>query len=148
MPPLPDPLITESSRGLEIPHTQGRPSSDYSRIGSSGTLFRSATNSSLNLGAQGGPYFRSRRIKRNPNEKIKHDWDEKKDPRDKWVTVIPIIGILLGCAVSGLLIWLGIQSVTKHHYCPVLIDDFSIWDDRVWTKEVEVGGFGYVVFTC
>ena len=60
------------------------------------------------------------------------------------MTIIPLIGIVLGLAVSGFLIWEGLQTVQQHVYCPVLIEeDFSRGlDRRVWTKEVELGGFG------
>lgn len=60
------------------------------------------------------------------------------------MTIIPILGLLVGLAVSGLLIWDGLRSVVNHKYCEVFSDDFSSWNDKVWTKEVEVGGYGYV----
>lgn len=88
-------------------------------------------------------YFHSRRIRK---EDVEKPWLDKADPKEKWVTIIPIVGILLGLAISGFLIWDGIHSVVKHQYCPVLIEDFSSGnlDSNVWTKEVNVGGFGYV----
>ncbi|KAF0323648.1 Beta-1,3-glucan-binding protein [Colletotrichum sp. SAR11_59] len=86
-------------------------------------------------------YFHSRRIRK---EDVEKPWLDKADPKEKWVTIIPIVGILLGLAISGFLIWDGIHSVVKHQYCPVLIEDFSSGnlDSNVWTKEVNVGGFG------
>lgn len=85
-------------------------------------------------------YFHSRRVKKGEVEK---PWTVKKDPKEKWVTIIPIIGIVVGLIVSGILIWDGLQSVTNHVYCPVLDEDFSGGlNSKVWTKEVEVGGFG------
>lgn len=88
-------------------------------------------------------YFHSRRIRK---EDIEKPWMDKADPKEKWVTIIPIVGIFLGLAVSGFLVWDGISSVVKHQYCPVLMEDFSSGslDTNVWTKEVQVGGFGYV----
>lgn len=90
-------------------------------------------------------YFHSRRIRK---EDVEKPWLDKSDPKEKWVTIIPIVGIFIGLAVSGFLVWDGIRSVVKHKYCPVLIEDFASGslDSNVWTKEVEVGGFGYVLF--
>ncbi|KAI7513464.1 putative beta-1,3-glucan-binding protein, partial [Hortaea werneckii] len=43
----------------------------------------------------------------------------------------------------GFLIYDGLQSVSNLNYCPVLDDDFSNgFNNKVWTKEVEVGGYG------
>lgn len=85
-------------------------------------------------------YFRSRRIKKGT---IERPWLDKKDPNDKWITIIPLIGIIAGVAISGLLVWDGIRSVVNHVYCPVLVDDFSKGiNEKVWLKEIEVGGFG------
>ena len=88
-------------------------------------------------------YFHSRRIKKGTLEK---PWIEKKDPREKWVTIIPVMGIVVGLLLSGLIIYQGMTTVQKHVYCSVYEDDFSSGrlDPKVWTKEVEVGGFGYV----
>jgi hypothetical protein len=86
-----------------------------------------------------GVYFRSRRVKKGESER---PWLEKTDPREKWTTIIPLIGIFLGSCVIGVLMWDGIRSVAKHNYCPVLDEDFSSWNSNIWTKEVEVGGYG------
>lgn len=68
---------------------------------------------------------------------------DKKDPKEKWVTIIPLIGIFAGLALSGVLIWDGLRSVVNHNYCQVLNEDFSNGlNSKIWTKEVEVGGYG------
>ena len=68
---------------------------------------------------------------------------DKSDPKEKWVTIVPVIGIFIGLAISGFLVWDGLRSVVKHKYCPVLMEDFSSGLNMdVWTKEVQVGGFG------
>lgn len=85
-------------------------------------------------------YFHSRRVKKGEAEK---PWLDKADPKEKWVTILPVIGIFIGLAISGFLVWDGIHSVVKHKYCPVLIEDFSGGlNPDVWTQEVQVGGFG------
>ena len=87
-------------------------------------------------------YFHSRRIKKGS---VERPWLEKKDPKEKWVTIIPLIGIFVGLCISGFLIWQGMQTVQNHVYCPVFEEDFSSGlNSRIWTKEAEVGGFGYV----
>jgi hypothetical protein len=90
--------------------------------------------------AAGRDYFRSRRIRKGAVEK---PWLKNKDPREKWVTIIPVLGILVGLAVSGFLVYDGLHSVVNHTYCTVLDEDFSLGlNPHVWTKEAEVGGFG------
>ncbi|KAK3627245.1 hypothetical protein LTR56_019345 [Elasticomyces elasticus] len=90
--------------------------------------------------AQPPRYFHSRRIRKGEQER---PWLDRKDPKEKWVTIIPVIGIVVGLALSGFLIYDGLKSVTNHVYCPVLDEDFSGGlNSQVWTKEVEVGGYG------
>lgn len=85
-------------------------------------------------------YFHSRRIKKG---EIERPWLDRKDPKEKWVTIIPLIGIFLGLAVTGYLIYDGLSAVSNYKYCPVLDEDFSNGlNTQVWTKEVELGGYG------
>lgn len=88
-------------------------------------------------------YFHSRRVKPGDVEK---PWTKNVDPKEKWVTILPLLGIALGLAISGLLIWDGIRSVVKHQYCLVYEDDFSsgVLNEKIWEREVQLGGFGYV----
>jgi hypothetical protein len=86
-----------------------------------------------------GVYFKSRRVKK---DEVDMTWLKKKDPREKWMTIIPLIGILIGLGIAGVLVWDGVRSVAQHKYCEVLNDDFSSWNSNIWSKEVEVGGFG------
>jgi hypothetical protein len=90
----------------------------------------------------GRRYFHSRRIK--PGESPPQPWQTRKDPREKWVTIIPCIGLFVGLAIAGVLVWQGVTSVVNHKYCPVLVEDWSGgFNEQVWQREVEVGGFGY-----
>ncbi|KAI1618662.1 concanavalin A-like lectin/glucanase domain-containing protein [Exophiala viscosa] len=90
-----------------------------------------------------GVYFRSRRIR---EKDLDLSWlKQNKDPRLKWLSLIPIIGLLLGLCIAGAYIFLGIQTVPIHKYCMVYQDDFSsssTLNSDIWTKEVEVGGYG------
>ncbi|AEO61198.1 glycoside hydrolase family 16 protein [Thermothelomyces thermophilus ATCC 42464] len=88
----------------------------------------------------GARYFHSRRVRKGEIEK---PWTKQSDPKEKWVTILPIIGIIIGLGISGFLVWDGIRSVVKHKYCPVLIEDWSQgFNEKVWMKEVQVNGFG------
>ncbi|KAF4962185.1 hypothetical protein FSARC_9700 [Fusarium sarcochroum] len=85
-------------------------------------------------------YFHSRRVR--PGE-VEKPWLEKTNPKEKWVTILPILAILIGLVGSGFLVWDGIRSVVKNKYCSVMDEDFSQGlNPNVWTKEVEVGGYG------
>ncbi|KAK5213620.1 hypothetical protein LTR20_008110 [Exophiala xenobiotica] len=89
-----------------------------------------------------GVYFRSRRINEKPTDR---SWlQQKKDPRQRWLSMFPLIGIILGLIIAGVYIFLGVRSVPQHKYCMIYEDDFTsgTLDPDVWTKEVEVGGFG------
>ncbi|EXJ80993.1 hypothetical protein A1O3_07281 [Capronia epimyces CBS 606.96] len=91
---------------------------------------------------QAGLYFRSRRIK---DRNTDRSWlRPRKDHRQKWLTIIPLIGIILGFCIAGAYIFVGIQNVPVHKYCMVYEDTFSSGDLdlNVWTKEVQVGGYG------
>jgi hypothetical protein len=91
--------------------------------------------------AGGHTYFRSRRIKKDDNH-VPPVF--KKDPKEKFLWIIPLCGLLLGLAITGVLIYLKIGRLSPHNYCPVLDDDFSsgVLNPAVWTKEIEVGGYG------
>jgi beta-glucanase (GH16 family) len=68
---------------------------------------------------------------------------KNKDPKEKWVTIIPLIGLALGFAIAGFLVYDGLSSVVHHKYCPVLSEDFSEGlNTNIWTQEAEVGGYG------
>ena len=87
-------------------------------------------------------WFQSRKIKRGS---VERPWMDIKDPREKWVTIIPIIGMIVGVALAGLLIWDGLRHVVNHEYCLVLNEDWSSgFNQKIWMREAEVGGFGYV----
>ncbi|KOS21087.1 Beta-1 [Escovopsis weberi] len=89
---------------------------------------------------RGARYFHSRLVKKGEVEK---PWLAKSDPKEKWVTILPLLGILVGLGISAFLVWDGLKSVVHNKYCSVLDDDFSSGlDPNVWTKEVQVGGFG------
>ncbi|MCJ1476200.1 hypothetical protein MMC13_004866 [Lambiella insularis] len=94
----------------------------------------------LNQQALSQRYFHSRRVKKG---EIERPWMDKKDPREKWITIIPLIGMAIGFALAGFLIYDGLSTVVNHVYCPVLDEDWSEgFNDKVWTKETELGGFG------
>ncbi|KAF1942004.1 concanavalin A-like lectin/glucanase [Clathrospora elynae] len=84
-------------------------------------------------------YFRSRRVKK---EKIEQPWLEKTDPRQKWTNIFPLVGFIIGLGVVGIFLWDSVRTVARHSYCEVFHDNFTSLNPSVWTKEVEVGGYG------
>lgn len=100
----------------------------------------SSLGSSSAVRALPARYFHSRRVRKG---EVEQPWRARKDPKEKWVTIIPLIGLALGFAIAGFLVYDGISSVVHHKYCPVMSDDFSSGlNTKIWTKEAEVGGFG------
>lgn len=85
-------------------------------------------------------YFRSRRLK--PDHVIEKPWKDAKDPREKWVTIIPLIGMGLGLAAAAALVIQGLFTVQHHKYKLVLDERWETFNTAVWTKESNVGGFG------
>lgn len=105
-----------------------------------GSMPPSRVGSTTALALPDTKYFHSRRIKKG---EVQRPWMDKKDPKEKWVTIIPLIGIFFGLAISGVLVWDGLRSVSNFTYCPVLDEDWSGgFNTKVWTKEVQCGGFG------
>lgn len=143
------PPVNEAGRSASPYRDHANPFEDQSRPSSTnpfGSAQPSRPASSVGSSAvqnQANRYFHSRRIKKEDAQK---PWLEKKDPKEKWVTIIPLIGLAIGFTIAGLLVYDGIRSVVRHNYCPVLSDDFSNGlDPNIWTKEAEVGGFGSVL---
>jgi hypothetical protein len=89
----------------------------------------------------GAKYFRSRRIRKD-NGHVPQTF--KKDPKEKFLWIIPLMGVTIGLAITGVMIYLKIGRLTSHTYCAVLDDDFSsgTLNPSIWTKENEVGGYG------
>ncbi|PCD20518.1 hypothetical protein FGRA07_04670 [Fusarium graminearum] len=53
-------------------------------------------------------YFHSRRVR--PGE-VEKPWLEKTNPKEKWVSIFPLLAIFLGLVGSGFLVWDGVRSV-------------------------------------
>ncbi|KAL6250927.1 hypothetical protein RBB50_001135 [Rhinocladiella similis] len=91
---------------------------------------------------QPGVYFRSRRVKAKDRDA---SWlREKKDPRQKWLSIIPVGGLVLGLCIAAINVYVGYRNVPVHKYCLVYEDDFSspYLNKSIWLQEVQVGGFG------
>jgi hypothetical protein len=131
------------SRSPEISHSPGPFSNQYALRSPSTTRPSSyrASTTGFNLGGGGPRFFQSRRI---GTEEIEKPWLQTKDPKAKWHRIFPIGGIILGLIFTGLLCYQGYKSVINYGYCPVYVSDWSSGhlEDKIWTKESEVGGFG------
>lgn len=92
-------------------------------------------------GVRAPRFFHSRRIEK---KSIVKPWlSDPPDSKEKWVTIIPFIGMFIGIMLAGVLVWDGWKSVINHKYCLVYEDDFSQGLDRdIWQAELQVGGFG------
>ncbi|KAF4334250.1 beta glucan-binding [Fusarium beomiforme] len=117
-----------------------------SHVNSTDDLTRSSlppqrpTQTSLRQRLPQRPYFHSRRVQKGTVERPEL---MIKDPRDKWITIIPALGIVVGLAAIALLSWAGYTSVDNYKYCKVFTDDFSNgFNSTIWNKHVEVGGYG------
>jgi hypothetical protein len=130
---IPDPFANPTANSIHSVL-----SNPFSRAPSRPT---STIASSSALDSRSHRFFHSRRVEKGS---VPKPWLEKKDPREKWVSIIPFIGLLVGVGLAGLLIWRGFSGVVNHKYCPVLMEDFTSGnlDSNIWTKEVEVGGYG------
>ncbi|KKA26507.1 hypothetical protein TD95_004245 [Thielaviopsis punctulata] len=113
----------------------GLSSSSNSAVG------RSTSSSATSSDAVGPRFFHSRRVAKGSVEK---PWLGKKDARERWVTILPLLGILAGLGLAGFLVWDGVNSVVKHKYCLVMDDEFGggKLDSSKWNTEVQLGGFG------
>lgn len=136
-----------------IPGRRAHSTNDHSRNASSSceplstayaSTVRSTEGSTRATSIAVGPrrFFRSRRIVKGETDRPEL---REKDPMDKWVLMIPILGILVGFAAIGIMTWDGLRSVANHTYCHVFTDDFSGgFNQTIWTTELEVGGYGSV----
>ncbi|KYK60904.1 glucan 1,3-beta-glucosidase [Drechmeria coniospora] len=117
-------------RGAGGHQDDSRPSSSYGSSSAVGSRFEERSQR----------YFHSRRVRKGEVDKA---WLEKKEGKERWVTILPILGILVGLGISGFLVYDGLSSVVHHKYCPVMDETFDGGlNGDVWTKEVSVGGFG------
>lgn len=109
---------------------------NFSHIGTS-------SNSDADSTSSRSRYFQSRRLRK---DDIHRPWLDRKDPRSRWQWILPTVGFGLGMLLCLYETWSGYRSVPNHKYCPVLMEDFSsgVLNTDVWTREVQVGGFGYV----
>jgi hypothetical protein len=93
--------------------------------------------------SKGNTFFKSRRVQ--DTSTIQKPWLEIPDKKKKWHTIFPLLGIGIGIAVTALAVYQGTTTVTNYKYCPVYDVDFSNGgelDPKIWTKELQVGGFG------
>ncbi|TVY31024.1 Beta-1,3-glucan-binding protein [Lachnellula hyalina] len=116
------------------------PANPFSTPFTSRPVSSSASSSALREGPDPPRYFHSRRVRKGEVEK---PWIANKNPKEKWVTIIPLIGLAIGFALAGFLVYDGLHSVVHHKYELVLDENFSEGlNSAIWTKEAEVGGFG------
>jgi Glycosyl hydrolases family 16 len=75
-------------------------------------------------------------------EELPKPWLTERDTREKWVTLLPYLGMCLGLGVAIYLGYSGWASVETHNYCLVYQDNFDTFNTSIWNHEVQIGGFG------
>jgi hypothetical protein len=78
-------------------------------------------------------------------ENIQRPWIGQTDPQLIWHLISPLIGIVLGFVITGFYVYQGLVAAPTHSYCLILDEAFSgdVLDSKIWTQEVQVGGYGY-----
>lgn len=62
------------------------------------------------------------------------------DPREKWLWILPVVGLVIGNIIGAFIIYNGYKSVVNHNYCPVYEDDFHQGLDRtIWDADMQLG---------
>ncbi|KAM6494910.1 glycoside hydrolase family 16 protein [Amanita muscaria] len=74
-------------------------------------------------------------------------WLTKREPRALYSYLVTVICMLLGLGGAALLCWRGLLSVQKldpSRLCLVMNENFdgTSLDDTIWSRDVELGGFG------
>lgn len=120
-------------------HFETYPTSVQESVSHTGSLYGVPGWRGPSIAGRGRPYFRSRRIKK--GETYRPELEEY-DKMEIWVTIIPVIGILMGLGIIAVLTWYGIYKAPNHKYCSVFYDDFTHgWNPHIWQQEVQCGGY-------
>ncbi|KAJ8100761.1 concanavalin A-like lectin/glucanase domain-containing protein [Lipomyces tetrasporus] len=71
-------------------------------------------------------------------------WLTSQARAEKLSSWIVIVSFVLGLALIGILTWVGTTEIQNYNYCTVLEDYFdkAHLNTTVWTRDVQVGGFG------
>lgn len=78
---------------------------------------------------------------------IEKPWLQSKSRKKlRYLNWIFCAGIVLGLAIIGVQVYFAYISITNFDYCEVLIDEFETFRGDIWTREVQVGGFGTGAF--
>ena len=84
----------------------------------------------------------------NKSRKLNHGHDLQQqekgeiDPREKWVTIIPLTGFAIGLLAAAGLVVQGLLSIEHHKYSLILDEQWKSFNTDIWTKESNIGGFG------
>lgn len=88
--------------------------------------------------------FHSRLLK-DKNSVVKPWLLDPPDPREKWLWILPVLGLVIGNAIGAWVIYDGYTSVVNHTYCPIYEDTFQNGlDMTVWDAEMQLSDPMYV----
>ena len=74
-------------------------------------------------------------------------WIKEKESRVRWSWWLTFLMCWIGVGCSGIVIyfgWTGVHQILDSDLCLVLDDEFNSGslDTSVWTRDIELGGFG------
>lgn len=82
---------------------------------------------------------------------VKEDkpWMSERDGRARWSWWLTLLCFFIGVGAAGVVVyfgWSGVKFLKDGDMCMVLNEGFDSLDlDNTWTRDVELGGFGYVL---
>ena len=83
--------------------------------------------------------FRSYRLVGKYEQPWLDDPRMRKTRQNSWIVYG---GVALGVLLSAYICLTKIKSVTNHEYCLILDENFQTLDPNIWTREVQIDGYG------
>lgn len=78
---------------------------------------------------------------------VEKPWLQSKNRKKlKAINYIVMGGFLIGICIIGILSYFAYADISNFDYCEVLNDDFDTLDEDIWTREVQIGGYGTGAF--
>lgn len=82
-----------------------------------------------------------------PGSVIEKPWLNDLSVKKLWrFNLMFCIAFVLGLGIIAAQVYFAYKSITNHDYAEVLIENFEIFNESVWTREVQIGGFGNGAF--
>ena len=87
------------------------------------------------------------KVRPSPRDILQDPWIKEKESRVRWSWWLTFLMCWIGVGCSGIVIyfgWTGVHQILDSDLCLVLDDEFNSGslDTSVWTRDIELGGFG------